>query len=134
MSLSEKQIKGLVYYWSFTAEHDYETMNGLFKIKRYPDSLFFGHIVLEKILKALFVKVIKKESPKIHDLVKLNKLIKIELSLEDQEYLKVVNRFNMRARYPDIKLQFYKLSDAKYTKENINKISQLYKKLCQMLK
>ena len=131
---TEKQLKEHINYWQITARHDYETMLGLFKIKRYSDALFFGHIVLEKILKALVVKATKKEAPKIHDLVRLGKLSEIDLTLDEWESLKMVNRFNMRTRYPDIKFQFYKLSDAKYTKENLDKIVKIYKKLCLLLK
>ena len=43
-------------------------MLGLFSIKRYSDSLFYGHIVLEKILKALVVQKIGEKLPKIHNL------------------------------------------------------------------
>ena len=48
--MTTKEIEGAIEYWGKTAEHDYNTMLGLFKIKRFPESLFFGHIVLEKIL------------------------------------------------------------------------------------
>jgi len=52
-------LKKIVEYWQKTAMRDYETMLGLFKIKRYPESLFFGHIALEKILKTLVVQETK---------------------------------------------------------------------------
>ena len=123
-----------IQYWIKTSEHDYETMQGLFKIRRYADSLFYGHIVLEKILKARVVKASGKEAPRIHNLVVLAKLSGIEFSQEDLEFLATVNRFNMRARYPDIKLNFYKLSTAKYTKDKLDKIKKFYQTLCQNLK
>ena len=50
--MKEADIKKAVKYWRATAGHDYETMLALFQAKRYSDSLFYGHIVLEKILKA----------------------------------------------------------------------------------
>jgi len=123
-----------IQYWIKTSEHDYETMQGLFKIRRYADSLFYGHIVLEKILKARVVKASGKEAPRIHNLVVLAKLSGIEFSQEDLEFLATINRFNMRARYPDIKLNFYKLSTAKYTKDKLDKIKKFYQTLCQNLK
>jgi len=123
-----------IQYWIKTSEHDYETMQGLFKIRRYADSLFYGHIVLEKILKAHVVKASGKEAPRIHNLVVLAKLSGIEFSQEDLEFLATINRFNMRARYPDIKLNFYKLSTAKYTKDKLDKIKKFYQTLCQNLK
>ncbi|MBU4478761.1 MAG: HEPN domain-containing protein [Candidatus Omnitrophica bacterium] len=43
-----KKTDERVIYWLKIAEHDYETMLGLFKLKRYADSLFYGHMVLEK--------------------------------------------------------------------------------------
>lgn len=55
-------------------------MIGLFKIKRYSDSLFFGHIVLEKILKALVVQKTKNQAPYSHDLIRLQETVKLELS------------------------------------------------------
>ena len=129
--MEQDNIKKLIEYWQKTAEHDYKTMCGLFKIKRYPDCLFFGHIVLEKILKAHIVKATKSNIPKTHDLVRLAKISGLDLEKSELEYLKIVNRFNMRARYPDIKLNFYKYCDLNYTKINFEKIKKLYKKLCQ---
>jgi len=43
--------KQLIKYWKATADHDYDTMVSLYKLKRYDACLFFGHIVLEKIKK-----------------------------------------------------------------------------------
>lgn len=47
----DEQVK----YWTDGAERDYATMQVLLDSKRYPESLFFGHIVLEKMLKAFVV-------------------------------------------------------------------------------
>ncbi|MBW2661456.1 MAG: HEPN domain-containing protein [Deltaproteobacteria bacterium] len=132
--MKKEDIKKIVKYWQKTAEHDYEVMLCLFKGKKYSDSLFFGHIVLEKILKGLVVEETKKEAPKTHDLVRLAEITKLELPSKTLEYLKIVNRFNMRTRYPDAKLEFYKCCDLEYTKNNLEKIKKLYKKLCQKLK
>jgi len=106
----------------------------LFRNKRYSDSLFYGHIVLEKILKALIVQNTKNEAPKIHDLVELSKKAKLKLSLKEQTYLKIVNRFNMRTRYPDVKLNFYKLCNLKYTKPHLDKIKNFYRKFKKYVK
>jgi HEPN domain-containing protein len=109
-------------------------MNGLFKIKRYSDSLFFGHIVLEKILKALVVKKTQEQAEYTHNLVKLMQSAELNLSQKDQDLLDIVNDFNIRARYPDDKLRFYKRCTKQYTIEYLALIKKLYKKLCQKLK
>lgn len=55
-----KNTKEIIEYWIKTARHDYKTMQGLFESKRYSDSLFYGHIVLEKVLKALVIQKNKR--------------------------------------------------------------------------
>ncbi len=132
--MDKKYKKKLISYWIETSEHDYETMLGLYKMKRYSDALFYGHIVLEKILKAISVGKTKKDAPKTHNLVYLVELSEIKIDSETKKFLATVNRFNMRARYPDVKFNFYKTCTAEYTKENLSKIKKLYKKLCQEFK
>jgi HEPN domain-containing protein len=48
----EKQVE----YWKLSAEHDLDSAQTLKKEKKYDWALFLGHLVLEKILKAIFVK------------------------------------------------------------------------------
>lgn len=132
--MKKEDQKKLIKYWQETAKHDYETMESLFEGKRYDASLFFGHIVLEKILKAHVIQKEKRQAPRIHNLVQLAEIARIDLDKETREFLAIVNRFNMRSRYPDTKLSFYKLCTPQYAEENLNKIKQLYKELCQKLK
>lgn len=126
--------KKLVDYWKKTAEHDYETMQGLFQIKRYDACLFFGHIVLEKTLKALVAHVIGDHAPYTHNLIRLAELANMKLSEEETEFLREVNTFNMEARYPEEKLAFYQCCTPEYTETYQNKIDDFYKKLCHELK
>ena len=87
--MKTQTIKSVIDYWTKTAAHDYDTMRVLFKTKRYSDSLFFGHIVLEKILKGLAVSYTKQQAPYIHDLVRLKELSGFALSEEDISLLNV---------------------------------------------
>ncbi|MCM8774708.1 MAG: HEPN domain-containing protein [Candidatus Omnitrophica bacterium] len=129
-----KEIKELIKYWVKTSRQDYGKIIGLFNLKRYPDCLFYGHMVLEKILKALVVQNKNKHPEPIHNLLVLLEETGIKLEKEEIEFLAEVNKFNIRARYPDYKLSFYKLCTYKYTKPRLEKIKSIYKKLCQMLK
>lgn len=128
-----KDSKELIKYWLDSSKHDYDTMLGLFSIKRYADSLFYGHIILEKILKALSVQQNKKQARFTHNLVILAQEAKINCSKEQMELFAEINRFNIRARYPDIKLSFYKICDRKFAENYFNIIKKLYKHLCQKL-
>lgn len=127
-------VRKIVEYWKITAEHDYDTMLSLFKSKRYYGSLFFGHVILEKILKAHVVQTTKKEAPKTHDLARLQELAEIEISRGEKDLLYQVNEFNIRTRYPDYKLNFYKQCTKEYTGYYLEKIKKLYAKLCLKLK
>lgn len=127
------QVKKIVSYWEKTAECDRGIMNSLFKSKEYYGCLFFGHIILEKIMKALVVQETKQQAPYMHDLVRLEEIAKIGLSKEEIKLLKEVNAFNLNARYPDYKLKFYKLCTKEFTEDYLNRIIILYKKLCQKL-
>ena len=77
--LSKERVEKLIEYWYKTAEHDYKTMLSLYRTKRYSDSLFFGHIILEKVLKGLVVKESKRQAPYIHDLIRLSEISRIKL-------------------------------------------------------
>lgn len=129
--MDAKNIQKLTKYWAKTAEHDYETMLSLFKTRRYSDTLFYGHMVLEKILKGLIVRSTQKQAPYIHDLVRLQEVADLKLSEKEINLLDEINDFNIRARYPEYKLRFYKLCTRTYTKSYIDKIIPLYQKLCQ---
>ena len=48
-------IKKHIEYWKISAKHDLETAESLIREKKYDWALFLSHLVLEKIIKALFV-------------------------------------------------------------------------------
>src|SRR3989344_2162285 len=94
----DEQVK----YWTDGAERDYDTMQALLISKRYPESLFFGHIVLEKMLKAFVVLETKEQPLKTHDLSLLAKTANLNLDKKVLDYFELVNKFNIRSRY-DVK-------------------------------
>jgi HEPN domain-containing protein len=127
-------MEEVVQYWIATAEHDRETMDVLFKTGRYSDSLFFGHIILEKILKGLVAKNTKEHPPYTHNLLQLHALSKISLEESETDFLGEMNDFNIRARYPEKRLELYKQCTKEFTEAYMEKINLLYKKLCQKAK
>ncbi|KKS40014.1 hypothetical protein A3E04_01775 [Candidatus Kuenenbacteria bacterium RIFCSPHIGHO2_12_FULL_42_14] len=134
-SLGRQNIDELIAYWLATAAHDYQVMLKLFTAKEYSHCLFLGHIVLEKMLKAAVVKETEKQAPYSHGLVFLAGLLKqTKLGQSKLNLLDDVNHFNMRARYPDFKLKFYKLCTRAYTERYLKQIKKLYSQLCQEVK
>ena len=132
--MTKSKIEEIVKYWFKTSKHDFDTMMALFRSKRYSDCLFFGHLALEKILKALVVKKIKKHAPYVHDLVRLSEIAKLDLTEEELDLLDRVNDFNIRSRYPEYKLDFYKKCTKRFTQKYLDEIIILHKKLCRQLK
>lgn len=119
-------INEQIEYWVSTAEHDLPVAESLFEKGHYVWCLFIGHLILEKIIKAHFVKDTEHTPPKIHDLVKLANRTKLHLTQEQLEFLLRVNNFNLENRYPDYKQNLYKTLTKNYSEENFNKIKEIY--------
>jgi HEPN domain-containing protein len=109
-------------------------MNNLFESKDYVWSLFIGHLVIEKLLKALIVKRDQEVVPKIHNLNKLADVALLKLDEVQKNLLDVITSFNIEARYPDYKNEFYKKCDYKFTSEHINQIKELRLWLLEQVK
>jgi HEPN domain-containing protein len=124
-----------IAYWRESAYHDLESSEAIFGSGKYDWCLFVGHLALEKILKALFVDRNNNEMPpKIHNLVRLAELSKIELNDEQKFIIDKINDFNLQTRYPDYKQEFYKWCDAAYDRKYLNKIKELYTWFSSLLK
>jgi len=52
-------LEAHIGYWIKSAEHDFDTKKSLMKEKKYDWALFLCHLVIEKLLKALYIKVKK---------------------------------------------------------------------------
>ena len=115
----------LIKYWIDTSEQDYNTMLNLYKSKDYHWSLFLGHLVIEKLLKAIFVMNVDKNPPRVHDLLRLADISEIKTTEEQKDTLDLITTFNISARYPDYKRNFYKKCNQEFTSSNIEKIKEL---------
>jgi HEPN domain-containing protein len=124
----------LMNYWIETAEQDYNTMLHLYASKDYHWSLFMGHLVIEKLIKGVYVKNKNSNIPRIHDLLRLAEKAEIELTEEQQDDLDMITAFNISARYPDYKKSFYAKCNYEYTTFNINKVKELRVWLLERIK
>ena len=68
----------IIRYWVSSSDKDMKVMSSLFKNGHYGWSLFLGHLVLEKLLKAIYVKNVDVSIPFTHDLAKLSEKAKIK--------------------------------------------------------
>jgi HEPN domain-containing protein len=115
-------IEKIVKHWIDTSEEDYQTMLTLYNSKSYGWALFLGHISIEKLLKAYYVRKYKKHAPFIHNLYRLAELNEIELTEEYSDWLDKITSFNLNARYDDYKREFYSLCTPDFVSNWIEKI------------
>lgn len=125
----------LMNYWIDSSNNDYDTIYILFSGKKYTWSLFVGHLVIEKLLKALYSKMNKNtpHAPKSHDLSYLALKIPLELTEEQETLLNTITRFNIDGRYDDYKNNFYNLCTEEYTRDSIDKINTVRNWLFELL-
>ncbi|MBN2767086.1 MAG: HEPN domain-containing protein [Paludibacteraceae bacterium] len=107
--------KQILNYWIESAEKDFKTMNDLYETKNYIWSLFIGHLVIEKLLKAHYVKKQQKHPLFIHDLLRLARISQIELTEEQEEWLDEITAFNLNTRYDNYKQEFRTRCTKEYT-------------------
>lgn len=126
----------LMNYWIESADEDYNVMLDLKEKNRNTYCLFFGQMVIEKLLKALYAKNDKGApyAPKTHDLLYLAEKLNIELTEEQEITLNEITTFNLSTRYDDYKRAFYNKCSDEYTEEQINKIKEVKTWLEIMLK
>ncbi|MDR2690837.1 MAG: HEPN domain-containing protein [Dysgonamonadaceae bacterium] len=59
-------------YWIESSNDDYKTTLDLYNTGSYGWALFMGHLVIEKLLKAYYVKTRNVYPPMIHDLRRMD--------------------------------------------------------------
>ncbi len=114
----------IIKYWVDSSEVDFKAMESLFSSGHYVWSLFVGHLVLEKLLKAYYVKNVDNKFPQIHHLLKIAESANLELSEDQKNFLLEVTTFNLEARYPDYKNRFYKKATREFCEYYITKIKE----------
>ena len=129
------KIEDHIQYWLDSAAHDWDTVENLFSTGKYDWCLFIGHLVLEKILKAIFVQDNdNKLPPKTHNLIKLAENTNLFLTEEQKIFLDQVNDFNLEVRYPQFKNEFYKKCTQPFTEGYFLQIKSTAKWLRSQIK
>ncbi len=114
-------------YWLSTSEEDLETAISLFNSGKYVWSLFVGHLTVEKLLKAFWVR--DNESnfpPRTHDLNRIARDTDLIFTDEEKEFLAEVSSFNLEVRYPDYKKRFNEICTKDFADKYLNDIKELF--------
>ena len=75
------------------------------------------HLVIEKLIKALYVKQKHTHAIYGHDLLRLISKLGVELTEEQQDWLDRLTTFNLNARYDSYKQEFYRLCTKEFAEE-----------------
>jgi len=93
----DKQIS----YWKENANEDWVVAQQLLASGRIRHGLFFAHLALEKMLKALVCKKTGDLAPRIHNLSRLIGLTGVAANSEQLDVLAEMNAFHIEGRYPE---------------------------------
>lgn len=122
MIKKEEHIKS----WIEQSKDDWEAVETLFRGRKYLQSLFFGHLVIEKLCKALWIKYNDSNiPPRTHNLLHILSQIPIEVEEHRSEFLLKLNRFQLEGRYPDHITNIKTISDESFTSGMIEEIKEL---------
>ena len=81
MGKQQFDAKKVTDFWVAEAEEALQVAANLVASKDYSYALFFGHLAIEKLLKALHAHTLKSHAPPIHNLVGLATSLNLKLSL-----------------------------------------------------
>lgn len=115
----------IVKYWRTSAQKDFDATKVLLKSGNYSHALFFCHLCIEKIIKAVIVKKTNAAPPFVHDLVRLAEKAGVALDEKIKIDLAEISTFNIAARYDDYKLQFAKKANKAFSSKYIKRTGEL---------
>ncbi len=127
-------VQRVIDYWRKTSAADWKAAQSLFEKRSYPHALFFGHLYLEKILKAVVVHRTGAHAPYGHKLVALAEKAGLKITPEFRKFLVEVTDYNLETRYPENQARLYKKFTRKYCKTWLKEIRTVGKWLESLLK
>ncbi|MCX6057268.1 MAG: HEPN domain-containing protein [Chloroflexi bacterium] len=106
-------VEKLVTHWRNGALSSWEDALYLIKGKRVMLGMFAVHLALEKVIKAHVIKRTGSLLPKIHNLIRLAEIAKLDVDVEYRKVLAEINDFNIEGRYSDEVLSPISFKEAK---------------------
>ncbi|MEY4926611.1 MAG: hypothetical protein RI894_1047 [Bacteroidota bacterium] len=123
-----------IAYWLSQAEDDWETVGVLLAGGKYLQTLFWAHLVLEKICKCLWIKSnAENVPPRSHNLNRLLALANVVLTEEQHSFLAEINQFQLEGRYPDYVSNMRLLCTRDVTNDYLHQINTIRVCLIQLL-
>jgi HEPN domain-containing protein len=119
-------VERVKIYWLTEAEEALQVADHLVEKADYSYALFFGHLAIEKMLKAIYAARIQQHAPPIHNLLRLARGAGLNLDAVRTEALITITAFNIETRYPDMKRAFRQKCTLEYTGRQMTRIKELF--------
>jgi HEPN domain-containing protein len=119
-------IESVVQYWLIEAEEALDVADHLVEKGDYSYALFFGHLAIEKLLKALYTQRHQEHAPPIHNLLRLANAAGAEPDERQTEALIAITAFNIESRYPDVKRSFRTKCTPAFTARQMETIREVF--------
>jgi HEPN domain-containing protein len=126
-------VKRAITYWHEEAKEALQVADHLYEKQDYSYALFFGHLAIEKMLKALYVARRNEQAPPVHNLVRLAEVAGLAMDSQRKESLVRITTFNLEARYPDESRNFRKKCTEEFTRLELTRIKEVFQWLNNMI-
>jgi HEPN domain-containing protein len=73
-------VDNVIQAWIKSSDNNFDEMLDFYSIKRYNWALFIGHLCIEKLLKAYYIKIHHKHSMNLHNLIRIAEMANLELT------------------------------------------------------
>ncbi len=110
--------------WKESAMDDWAVAESLFRDEKYSYCLFFCHLALEKLLKAIIIKNADQTPPITHNIVNLLNEAGLSYVKLTKNELDEISTFNVEARYDVYKRTLYKKATKEFTAMYLEKIKE----------
>jgi HEPN domain-containing protein len=123
-----------VAYWMATADDNWRELHNMMQAGDYLPALFWAHLCIEKLSKALWVKENEANiPPRIHNIISLLRDTSYRLTPEQTTLATQLNNFQLDGRYPDHHRRMQRMATASFTTSLLAEIAALRQCLLAML-
>jgi HEPN domain-containing protein len=126
MAADRFDAESVVAFWREEADDALRVAEHLIEKADYSYALFFGHLAVEKALKAVYVAKKGEHAPPIHNLVRLARAAGVDLDDQRVQALVTITAFHLEARYPDVKRTFRQRCTPDYTDQQMAAIREVF--------
>ena len=115
-----------INYWTKQVVDDFDCSNVLYEASYYAQSLFWAHLALEKLSKALWIKTNEGNTPPfVHNLLRLISLTNVTFSEDQLQFFNEMNMFQIKGRYPDYAENLEETVTKEICEEYLNKTKEM---------